>query len=138
MGMRMVGIPQRINLTMQKIHINTSSYKKLCKKYQCKNFTPTISYHDPCPALQCAVQRMYLRMKTFKPGPILPIPIMFPCTININDELTFVFGQEVAGTIGMNISLISLIYDQKTNTWTDISQHFPCPFIAINKNTGCG
>ena len=70
---------------------------------------------------------MQSRKKTISPGPIVPKPIIYPCTVNIDDNEIFVFGHEYIQHSSINnISILSYIYNKATGDWTDLSENFPC------------
>ena len=60
------------------------------------------------------------------PGPYLPVPLVFPCTININDELIFLFGQEMQTDVKPATLLHTFMFNTHTNIWTNLTEGFPC------------
>ena len=79
---------------------------------------------------------LLIRAKTYEPGPILPDPIIFPCTINIDDQLIFIFGQRVSQNLNKDKSLAAYIYNQRSEKWTNLTGDFPCPIpFGIDKYT---
>ena len=59
---------------------------------------------------------------------MVPIPLAFPCTLNIDDELIFAFGQEMQPeTMTLPDSkLHAFFFNQHTFEWTNVTYSLPC------------
>ena len=57
------------------------------------------------------------------PGPPIPRPITYPCTINIDEDLIFVsgYGVSLLSVASSNISLITFIYNKTSDEWTNLT-----------------
>ena len=59
-------------------------------------------------------------------GPVLPVPMIFPCSINIDDENIFVFGQEMVMDNIFTSPLQAFIFNTRTSTWTNMTNSLSC------------
>ena len=63
------------------------------------------------------------RTKTAFKGPILPKPMLYPCTVNINEDEIFIIGASIWE--GQNQQ--AYVYNHKTNSdWRAMGENFPC------------
>ena len=71
-----------------------------------------------------------LSSKNWSLGPKLPDNLIYPCTVNVNSSLTFIFGRNASNLKDAQNN--AFLLDHIEGEWTDISQDIPCP---INEPT---
>ena len=71
-----------------------------------------------------------LSTKSIQNGPKLPVPLKFPCTINIDDDQIFIFGEQIMAISVTMPSLTAYLFNMQTGLWSNFT-NFPCQTFAI-------